>query len=461
MACAENSKTKCGVLARFPMVPRRESFQSVTLIQLSGETAARSVRPGASEAAESGNQCVCAQLQIRRKFMRLMRYQFPSVNIGLLVGAWFFLQARSGRAEDAISYKYVDYRESGDRMTVESHYGLIEKDFGPDMHLKLQGVIDAIAGATPTGAPPATPGGNVPLFQTTDRRKGWSGDLARQFSRVNVDAGYAYSRESDYVSNGWSLNTLTDFNQKNTTLLLGAAGTDDDVKVIFQTPWAKKRGRDFIAGVTQLLSPVTSVTFNIGWGRATGFLSDPYRLIEQNTLVTFEGSNGPPVFLEQFYNENRPATREHTTFYAAINHSVAGLNGAIEASYRFFRDTFGTDAHTVDLAWFQKIGERFVLRPGFRFYDQSAANFYQVDLDNAPFTPSGRPAPAGPFFSSDYRLSAFRSYNYGLKAIWTIAAAWQVDAAIERYEMHGRDNVTSRSVYPTATIVTAGLRFSW
>jgi hypothetical protein len=385
----------------------------------------------------------------------------PPLRLGILIVSWFFLQLRPIRAENAVSYKFADYRESGDRMTIESHYGLIEHDLGADMHLKFTGVIDAISGATPTGAPPTTPGGNVPLVETRDRRKAWSADFSRQFSRMNIDVGFANSRESDYVSNGWSLNTLTDFNEKNTTLLLGAAGTDDDVKVIFQDPWVKKRSHDFIAGVTQLLSPITSVTLNVGWGRTTGFLADPYRLILQNTQVIFDGSNGPPVFLPQFYPENRPDTREHSTVYVAINHSVGRLHGAVEASYRFYRDTFGTDAHTVDLAWFQKLGEHLVLRPGFRFYDQTAANFYRVDLNGAPFTPTGRPEPAGPFFSSDYRLSAFRSYNYGVKAIWTIAAAWQLDVGLERYEMRGTDNRTSRSAYPTATIVTAGLRFSW
>jgi len=69
--------------------------------------------------------------------------------------------------------------------------------------------------------------------------------------------------------------------------------------------------------------------------------------------------------------------------------------------------------------------------------------------------------PAGPFYSADYRLSAFRSYNYGVKAIWTISSRWQADAAIERYEMSGKDSVTSKSVYPKAAIVTAGLKFSW
>ena len=75
--------------------------------------------------------------------------------------------------------------------------------------------------------------------------------------------------------------------------------------------------------------------------------------------------------------------------------------------------------------------------------------------------PTGRPVPAGPFYSADYRLSAFLSYTYGVKVVWIINSNWQLDGSIERYEMRGQDSVTSPSVYPRAAIVTAGLRFSW
>lgn len=354
-----------------------------------------------------------------------------------------------------MSYKYVDYREANDRISVRSHYGLVEQDLGADLHLKLEGVIDAIAGATPTGQPPDTPGGPVPLTNIHDRRKAWSLDLSRQFSRVHAAIGFANSRESDYVSNGWSLNTVTDFNQKNTTLLLGLAGTDDDIKVFYQTERTKKHTFDLIAGVTQLLDPRTTVTLNAGYGRSTGYHADPYRVIVQRTEVA------PGEFLPLTYGENRPAERDKWTVYAALNRAYPDLRGAIEASYRLFHDSFGTTAHTVELAWYQKLGEHITLRPGFRFYDQTAADFYRLDITGLPITPTGHPVPEGPFYSADYRLSAFRSYNYGAKLIWTITPALEADVALERYEMHGKDDVTSASVYPKATVVTAGIRFSW
>ncbi|MEO6001975.1 MAG: DUF3570 domain-containing protein [Opitutus sp.] len=388
-------------------------------------------------------------------FLVRPRSSVSLLRIGVLVLAWSLLQVRTARAENFVSYKYADYRESNDRITVESHYGLVEQDLGASMHLKLLGVIDAISGATPTGQPPATPGGPVPLSNVTDRRKAWSADLSRQFARFNATAGFANSRENDYVSNGWSLNTLTDFNQKNTTLQLGVAGTDDDIKVFYQSAWAKKRTTDLIAGVTQLLNPLTSVTFNVGYGQSTGYHADPYRVIQQRVEIA------PGVFLPLTFGENRPDERNKWTALAMVNRAFPAAHGAAEASYRLYHDTFGTTAHTIDLAWFQKLGSQVTLRPGFRFYDQTAADFYRIDITGTNYVPTGRPVPAGPFYSADYRLSAFRSYTYGLKVVWLINSNWQLDGSIERYEMRGQDSRTSPSVYPQAAIVTAGLRFSW
>ena len=367
--------------------------------------------------------------------------------------AWW--QPRSARAENSVAYKYQDYREADGRIAVRAQYGLVEQDLGTDWHVKAQGVIDAIAGATPNGQPPATPGGPVPLSQLTERRKAWSAELSHQLPQVNVALGVANSRESDYVSNGWSLNTRTDFNQKNTTLLLGVAGTDDDVSIRYLRTVAKKRGLDLVAGVTQLLDPRTSASVNLGFGWSTGYLGDPYRLVEQRIQIV------PGIVLPFDFPENRPDHRSKWTVLGSLNRAVPDWNGAAEASYRFYRDTFGTTAHTVELAWFQTCGTRLTLVPSVRWYEQTAADFYVVTLTGASFTPTYQLNPAGPFYSADYRLSAFRSVQYGLKAVVDLAANWQLDAAIEKYEMHGRDGATSPYVYPAATIVTVGLKLTW
>ena len=373
-----------------------------------------------------------------------------------LAGCLVFLSPRLARAEDFLSYKYEDYREAGGRMAVQTQSALIEQDLGTEMHLKLQGVIDAIAGATPNGQPAPAGSDQVVLAQLHDRRKAWSLDFSRQLPALNLALGLANSRESDYVSTGWSINTLTDFNQKNTTLLAGVAGTDDDVKVYYQPVWAKKRTNDLIVGVTQLLDSCTSVSFDLTWGRADGFLSDQYKLVQKDVEVA------PGIFLPFTYGENRPNQRNKFTLFTSLNHAFPNLGGALEGSYRFYHDTFGTDAHTLELTWLQRIGKNLILKPELRLYDQSAAAFYYYKLDQTSIVPAfGPPRTQGPFYSSDYRLSALHTYTYGLKVVWTPSARWQVDVSFAQYDMRGKDGVTPQSAYPRAAIVTAGLKISW
>jgi hypothetical protein len=360
------------------------------------------------------------------------------------------------RADNSVTYKYEDYREAGGRMAIKTQSALLQQDLGPDMQLKVSGTIDAIAGATPNGQPAPAGSDQVVLTQMHDRRKAWNADFTRQFSGFNIDLGLANSRESDYTSTGWSINTITDFNQKNTELLAGVAGTDDDVKVFYQPNWAKKRTNDVIAGVTQLLDPRTFVAFDLSWGRANGYLSDPYKLVQKSVQVA------PGVFLPFTYGENRPDSRTKWTARASLNHAFADLNAAVEASYRFYHDTFGTNAHTLELTWIQRLGGQFILQPELRFYDQSAARFYYYRLDPTPIVPTfGPPRTQGPFYSSDYRVSALRTSTAGLKAVWKPKPGFQLDLAYERYDMRGKDGVTPQSAYPRADIVTAGISLSW
>jgi hypothetical protein len=385
----------------------------------------------------------------------------PSPRLRALgVAALLVWLAPRARAENSISYKYEDYREANNRIAVQTHGVHIEQDLGTATHLKLDGIHDAIAGATPTGQPAPTPGGQVGLANLfPEKRKAWNADLAHQFKRVNVSVGFGNSRESDYVSNGWSLNTVTDFNQKNTNLTLGVAGTDDKIKVLYSSRArrAHKQTKDFIVGVTQLLNPNTSVTANVVWGRARGFLQDPYKLVQKRTEIF------PGVFLPLTFNENRPDYREKWIGFLAMNRSFPEARGALDVSYRFYHDSFSTDAHTLDLAWFQRLGDKFILKPSLRWYEQSAPFFYVYDLNGTSITPiPGAPRPQGPFYSSDFRLSALRTVTYGIKVIYNVTDALQFDFAVEHYDMSGRDGgITPRSAYADAHIATYGVRFSW
>jgi hypothetical protein len=363
----------------------------------------------------------------------------------------------AARAEDFLAFKYESYDESGGRVNVKTEGLVANEDLGTSMRLGLTLMNDAIAGASPTGIPAPAGSGQVPLAQLTDHRKEWEVDLSRRIGDVEVSVGTSQSREHDYVSRGWSLNTLTDLNQKNTTLLLGVAGHDDDVETFFdpQHYYAGKQAFSAIAGITQVLDPRTFVTVNFTWGRETGYLDDQYKLV-QKTEELVEGSFFPVAFAE-----NRPGERDTGTLFASVNRAYPAARGALEASYRFYSDTFGVTSNTVEFRWIQKMGTAFTVSPEVRLYEQGAARFYYYDLDGTSILPTVIPDSNGPAYSSDYRLSSFDGVTYGIKGTWKVQAHVELQLAYDRYAMRGRDGVTPQSAYPVANIVSAGARLSW
>lgn len=363
----------------------------------------------------------------------------------------------AARADDFIAYKYENYDEAGGRVGVRTQGLAASEDLGSGMQIGVTLMNDAISGASPTGIPAPVGSAQVPLAQLDDHRKEWEVDFSAKVRDVDLTLGTSQSREHDYVSRGWSLNTATDLNVKNTTVLLGLAGHDDQVETFFdpQHAYIGKQAFSAIAGITQVLDRRTFVTLNFTWGRETGYLDDQYKLV-QKTEELVAGSFFPLAFAE-----NRPGERNSGSLFASVNRAYPGAHGALEASYRFYADTFGVTANTVELRWIQKLGDRVSVSPELRLYRQDAANFYSYNLDDAAVTPTVVPNGNGPAYSSDYRLSSFDGLTCGLKATWKVQAHVQLELAYDRYAMRGRDGVTPQSAYPVAAIVSAGARLSW
>jgi uncharacterized protein DUF3570 len=361
----------------------------------------------------------------------------------------------SARADDSLAYMYENYREEDGRITVVTESSSVNEDIAAYGHIQLSGTIDAVTGATPTGRP-APPGSDqVPLTEIYSHRKAWNGDYSQQFRNLNIDAAFAESRESDYVSWGWSVTTLTDFNEKNTTLRVGVAGTDDRVAVNFEPAYLPKHTKDAIIGVTQLLGPTTFATLNVSSGLSTGYLSEPYKIVEKSIEIL------PSIYLDESFGENSPNTRQRESVYASLNHSFQGVHGAIEGSYRFYADSYGIVAHTLQVTWLQHLGDKVILAPLFRYYTQTAARFYYYNLDETSIVPVRIPIGTAPYYTSDFRLSAEDATSYGLKVTWKASGFLHLDASYERYVMQGRDGVTPASAYPTAGISTIGVKFLW
>jgi Protein of unknown function (DUF3570) len=387
------------------------------------------------------------------------------VAILALVFGLYLIQLNRALAQDHIDYRYEYYREEGDRIGVDTHSLLFEQKITPWLSVQGHGVYDAISGATPTGAPPAAdiktpfpyPGPlstTVPLTFMHDKRWGGVFESIFTFGPHHITPQFSYSTESDYISYGGALNYSLDLNEKNTTLNLGWSHNWDTIlpgnsPYIFSNH--PKDTDDILVGLNQIFGPKTLVTANFTFRNSHGYLNDPYRGVLFDDA--FQADLNNPIL----YPENRPDFRQSYIGFVSLLQYITPLHGAIEGSYRPYYDSFGIGSHTIDLSWHQKIGKRILISPLFRYYFQTAANFYATQFPGDPLNPMD-PTPSPKYYSADYRLSKMETFTFGVELSGRVTDWLTLDLAYKRYDMRGLDGVTSQSAYPKANIVTIGAR---
>ncbi len=379
--------------------------------------------------------------------------------LGVATALQFFPFNRA-QGEDHFDFRYENYREDHHRIKVDTYSALFDTKLTSWLSAKGEVVYDAISGASPTGAPqastihfvPPSEGGptgpfseKVPLASLEDQRYALSFELPATYQQHRLTPQFSYSEEDDYLSLGAALNYSIDLNQKNTTLNAGWSHNWDTIRprgFLFQT--AHKNSDDFLLGVNQLLGPKTVLTVNLTYGHSRGYMNDQYK------GVLFDNDPQVDPLAPALSAEKRPETRDRYIAYASVTQDISPLDASIEGSYRFFHDSYGINAHTLGMMWFQKIGKHVVLSPVFRYYVQSEADFYATRFPDSS-------APPG-LYSADYRLSELNTFTYGVVLSVKPVKWLTLDASYKRYVMQGLDHVTSQSAYPSAHIFTLGAR---
>ncbi|MDE0836988.1 MAG: DUF3570 domain-containing protein [Akkermansiaceae bacterium] len=353
-------------------------------------------------------------------------------------------------------YSYQLYQEDDDRIRVESHYIRGDIEINDETGFRFQWLNDAISGASPTGALP----GSVQPFLTNleDVRTGILGALSRQVGEHRIELEVSRSEEDDYISRGFALSDMLELNNKNTTVTYGLNYLDDIVSI----PRASNRKKytyDLFAGVKQIIDKNTLVSCNLTLGFSDGYLSDPYKIVQRTEIVIIPFIG--PLAVDNIYNENRPGDRFRQVLQLEAKHYVEKADGAIDAVLRLSNDDFGVFSQTVQLEWRQQVGENFQVVPFFRYYHQSAADFFVQSIDGLAIgTPPANPDGNGLNYSADYRLSSFDALSGGLRLRYRFNDYFSASATYERYVMSGTGSTSNQApgpAYPSANIWTFGL----
>ena len=331
-----------------------------------------------------------------------------------LPGVWLPQAHAEGAPEKgAIAIKYLYYQDSQPglkRITVNSPSVYLLAPVGKDWSVEGSLVADTLSGATPRWQS-AVSSASVMSEQRT------AGDIkvTRYFSRSSYSVGLSHSKEHDYASTAVSLNGSWSSADNNTTWNIGVGSASDSIVPtkggVAGVSKRTKRADDLLVGLTQALSSTDLAQVNFTLSVGEGYYSDPYKLLDV-----------------------RPEARKQAAMLTRWNHHFEGDGSTLRSSYRYYRDSYGIKASTLEFDWAKPLSERLMLTPLLRYYTQSAARFYvEPVLDNTGQIVIPTAAPTG-LNSGDQRLSAFGAFTLGLKADYKLTDDWAVDGKVETYE---------------------------
>lgn len=226
------------------------------------------------------------------------------------------------------------------------------------------------------------------------------------------------SVEHDYTSLGISSTMAKDFNQRNTTLTAGFALSHDSIKPLGGIPVGMSAAptstsvskaeegskdtkivSDLLLGLTQVVGRNTLMQLNYNYGRDTGYLSDPYK------LVSVMRNDDPDTLANTPYlYEKRPDSKTRNALYWKLVHQFS--EDVLHLSYRYYWDDWGLSAHTIDAKYRYEFAGRHYLMPHIRYSRQYQADFYHYQLSEGDI-PS--------YASADYRLADMSTTTLGLK----------------------------------------------
>lgn len=291
-------------------------------------------------------------------------------------------------------------------------------------------------------------------------RFNWERSLASTFK---LDLGGAYSHERDYSSTSLSTSATKDFASHNTTLNAGFNFEWDRSFPVTGTPaaltqmsadWignnASSHEMDALLGLTQVMSRRWLMSLSYSYGKANGYLTDPYKLISVVDPVS-----GQPV--SQLY-EGRPDSRRKQSLY--LDNRIHLPEDVVDLSLRAYKDDWGVKSLTADMRYHYVLGSNMYLEPHVRYYQQGAADFFHYFLTSDTAVPQ--------YASADTRLAKLHALTYGVKFGMSLDDDTEWSLRVEYYDQSGNGSpavavgqLRQQNLFPSLRAVTVLLGFHY
>jgi hypothetical protein len=333
--------------------------------------------------------------------------------------------------ESDAGYRFTYYKEAdiGGAQTNgkdSSRYQVVTNQFhllipkGEQWDFSGDFTFETMSGASPWYVVPGDDGRPIQIMSGAtieDNRFALQGKARQYRENGQHSLTLGVSTERDYLSVFGGGDVTWDFDSKRRTVSAGALLSHDALKPTDgrserfpnRTDSENKNAVTAYAGVSQVMDYQAIVQLNLSYTFSDGYLSDPYK-------EAYVAGNVVP--------DSRPGRRNQFALTAKFRQYWEGIKGALHADARYFRDDWGVQSDTFEVAWYQNLGDSWKVAPSVRWYEQGVADFYRpyftVTRDDG-------------FYSSDYRLSAFGALSYRLAAMNTLDK-WAFSLALEYYD---------------------------
>ncbi|HTT01349.1 MAG TPA: DUF3570 domain-containing protein [Steroidobacteraceae bacterium] len=369
--------------------------------------------------------------------------------IGLPLLVFGALYSAPGRTavlpEDEVDFAASRYDGGG--QVIDGKNWLIRKKIGDKVSVQYNHLTDVVSGASIDVQLSASP--------YIEQRTQDSGSIEYLYGKSTFTAGYTHSYEPDYRSDTASFSISEDMFGDLTTVTMSYRRTWNDVyKMLKESngdkihdPSFGKKDMDqssYGIGLTQILTRNSILAANFEVITDQGWLSNPYREVAYLDPTAGKGFSLEP--------ETDPNTRTSNAIGLDYKYYLP-YRAAIDVQYRYFSDTWGIRAHTVQLGYTHP-WHHWIFDGSVRYYTQTQADFYANVFQYAN---------EQNFMSRNRELSNYDSYSIGAGASYEFAipkARWtqwiQKSTASIRYDHMSIDykNFTNALLVDPANGVT-------
>ncbi|MBS1606545.1 MAG: DUF3570 domain-containing protein [Bacteroidetes bacterium] len=234
----------------------------------------------------------------------------------------------------------------------------------------------------------------------------WTRENGKKGSSVSL--GAYYSNEFNYQSLGLSAG-VSQKTKNNGEFGLKLSGYFDQVKLIYPSEFEPATFNTGVRGEREHpdygSSPRETYTASFSFAQVMNTRMQASLLVD---LVEQHGYLGLPFHRVYFTDgvdsvERLPSNRFKLPIGLRLNYFL-GDGVILRGYYRYYWDNWGVRAHTASLEASVKITPFFSVTPFYRYYTQTAADY---------FAPYGAHAHSDTYYSSNYSLAHFNSNFFG------------------------------------------------